>query len=365
MKRRKFFYNSAIGIASSTALVSCHDVINQTQPNIKWRMATSWDEKQVYYEAAKIVCQRVEKMTNGRFVITPYPAKKIVEPLEVLNAVKNRTVECGHTSSFYYMDQNPALAFGTGVPFGLNIQQQNAWLFEGGGLEAMQKIYADFNIINFPASYTGVQMGGWFKKQINIKDMEGLRMRIPGLGAEVMKQFGVKVRKDIAGVDIQKAMKNNEIDAAKWSGPYEDKKLGLNEAASYYYYPGWWEPGSSDDVLVNLDKWNELPGEYQEIFKVACFEASLKTIAKQDSSNQSALQELRNENDDNKKINLISYEKSILNEFERKAFEIYKDYADQDKTFKDVYTKWKTFRNQIYRWYGAAELEFSKFSFKL
>ncbi|NEO53740.1 MAG: TRAP transporter substrate-binding protein [Okeania sp. SIO3B5] len=361
MKRRKFLY-SAIGIAGTTALGSCGLIFqNKTQPNINWQMATSWPKSlDIKYGAAEFVCQRVSEMTNGRFLITPYPANEIVPALKVLNAVENGTVECGHTDSFYYIDKSLALAFGTGVPFGLNARQQDAWLYEGGGLEAMQEIYAEFGVINFPAGNSGVQMGGWFKKQINsVADMKGLKMRIPGLGGEVMKQLGVDVRR-LAGGEIYQAMRNNEIDAAEWIGPYEDERLRLNEVAAFYYYPGWWEPGSSDEVQVNRARWAQLSDEYQEIFKAACTEANLRTIARYDKLNRSALRRIIAGG-----TKLTPYSQEILQVCKKKAFEIYEENASKDTTFKKVYEQWKTFREQIYQWHGVNELEFSKISFIL
>ena len=228
-------------------------------------------------------------MTGGRFTIEPYAAGEIVPGLEVLDAVQNGTVECGHTASYYYVGKNPALAFGTSVPFGLTAQQQNAWYYHGGGLEVMHKLYSDFNVLNFPAGNTGAQMGGWFKKEIkSLQDLKGLKMRIPGLGGKVMSRLGVNVQV-IPGGEIYLALERGAIDAAEWVGPYDDLKLGLNKAASYYYYPGWWEPGPTLEVQVNKSQWDKLPPEYQEVFKTAAMEANLNMLSKYDALNREAL----------------------------------------------------------------------------
>ncbi|NER32332.1 MAG: ABC transporter substrate-binding protein, partial [Symploca sp. SIO1C4] len=335
---------------------------NKTQPIINWQMATSWPKSlDVKYGAAEIVCQRVSEMTKGRFIITPYPANEIVSALNVLDTVQAGTVECGHTDSFYYMDKSPALAFGTGVPFGLNARQQNAWLYKGGGLKAMQEIYDDFGVINFPAGNTGVQMGGWFLNPIKtVAELKGLKMRIPGLGGQVMKQLGVDVRV-LAADKIYQAMKKNEIEAAEWIGPYDDEKLGLNKIAKFYYYPGWWEPGSSDEVQVNRARWAKLPDEYQEIFKAACVEANLKTIARYDELNRTALRRLIAGG-----TKLTRYSSEIINAAYKKAEEIYEENASKDpKSFKTVYEQWKTFREQVYQWHGVNELSFSEISLTL
>jgi TRAP-type mannitol/chloroaromatic compound transport system substrate-binding protein len=159
-------------------------------------MATSWPTSlDILYGSAETLAKRVKEMSGGRFTIELFAAGEIVPGLQVMDAVQGGTVECGHTASYYYIGKNPALAFGTCVPFGLDAQQQNAWLYEGGGMEAMNKIYSDFNIIAFPAGNTGVQMGGWFKEEINtVEDLKGLKMRIPGLGGKVMSRLGVNVQ---------------------------------------------------------------------------------------------------------------------------------------------------------------------------
>ena len=252
MKRRKFVGNAVIGATGTVALAGCRQTTTSTavqsgsQPRIRWRMATSWPTSlDTILGGAKTISQRVSEMTNGRFTITPFAAGEIVPGLQVLDAVQTGTVQCGHTASYYYIGKNPALAFGTAVPFGLDAQQQNAWLYHGGGLEAMQKLYTDFGVINFPAGNTGTQMGGWFKREVNsVADLNGLKMRIPGLGGEVMSRLGVNVQV-LPGGEIYLALERGAIDAAEWVGPYDDEKLGLDQAAQFYYYPGWWEPASA------------------------------------------------------------------------------------------------------------------------
>jgi TRAP-type mannitol/chloroaromatic compound transport system substrate-binding protein len=299
MKRRHFFGNAVIGAASATALGACSPTNTRSgsqtnsQPIVRWRMATSWPKSlDTIFGGAETISKRVKEMTNGRFTITPFAAGEIVPGLQVLDAVQAGTVECGHSPSYYYVGKNPALAFGTSVPFGLTGQQQNAWLYHGGGLEAMQKLYSDFNAINFPAGNTGAQMGGWFKRDIkSVADLKGLKMRIPGLGGEVMTRLGVNVQV-LPGGEIYLSLDRGAIDAAEWVGPYDDEKLGLHKAAQFYYYPGWWEPGPTLDVQINQSAWKRLPKEYQEILKTAAMEANLNMLAKYDALNREALQRL-------------------------------------------------------------------------
>ncbi|MDX2099264.1 MAG: ABC transporter substrate-binding protein, partial [Leptolyngbyaceae cyanobacterium bins.59] len=255
MKRRNLLGYAATGVGSAAALSACNKATTEEsrmspgatpgQPTIRWRMATSWPKSlDIAFGTAELVCQKVSDMTKGRFVITPYEAGEIVPGLEVLDAISAGTAECGHTASYYFVKKNPALAFGTTIPFGLNAQQQNAWLNDGGGLDLIRKLYADFGVVTFPGGSTGAQMGGWFTRSIrSVQDLKGLKMRIPGMGGQVMKRLGVDVQV-LAGNEIFGALETKRIDAAEWVGPYEDERLGLNRIAPFYYYPGWWEPGT-------------------------------------------------------------------------------------------------------------------------
>ncbi len=364
MKRRQFLQQASVGAAGGTVLGACSRTATgpsqaKSQPTVRWRMATSWPQSlDTIYGGAKTISQRVKEMTGGKFTITPFAAGEIVPGLQVLDAVQAGTVQCGHTASYYYIGKNPALGFGTSVPFGLTAQQQNAWLYNGGGLEAMQKLFADFGVINFPAGNTGAQMGGWFKQQINsVSDLKGLKMRIPGLGGKVMASLGVNVQV-LPGGEIFLALDRGAVDAAEWVGPYDDEKLGLNKAAQFYYYPGWWEPGSSFDLLVNRSQWDRLPKEYQEILKTAAYEANLGMLAKFEALNGEALQRLVDGG-----TQLSAYSPEILQAAQKASFDLYEQSASQNGTFKQIYDQWQTFRKQIYTWNQINELSFTQFAF--
>lgn len=363
MKRRQLLDHLAIAATTSTILVACEQTKNipnaqeKELPQIKWRMVTSWPKSlDTIYGGAQTVCDRISAMTGGKFTIEPYAAGEIVPGLEVLDAVQNGTVECGHTASYYYVGKNPALAFGTCVPFGLNAQQQNAWYYYGGGLEAMHELYSDFNIINFPAGNSGAQMGGWFKKEIkSVADLNGLKMRIPGLGGKVMSSLGVNVQV-LPGGEIYLALERGAIDAAEWVGPYDDLKLGLNKAASYYYYPGWWEPGSTFEVQINKSQWDKLPVEYQEIFKSAAMEANLRMLSKYDALNRVALKTLAEGG-----TKLTAYPPEILQAAQKAATDYYAEESSKSPAFKKVYDQWNQFRIAVSGWNKINELSYDSF----
>jgi TRAP-type mannitol/chloroaromatic compound transport system substrate-binding protein len=327
-------------------------------PTLEWNMATSWPVAlDTIFGGAKTVADRVAAMTNGKFKINPRAAGELVPGLEVLNAVEEGAVEMGHTASYYYIGKSPITAFGTALPFGLNAQQQNAWLYEGGGLKKLQELYAaKFNVIQFPAGNTGVQMGGWFRKEINTPaDLQGLKMRIPGLGGRVMAALGVNVQQ-LPGGEIFQALDAGTIDAAEWVGPYDDSKLGFQNAAQFYYYPGWWEPGPSLEIQIGLDKWNELPKEYQEIMKSAAYEANLTMLSSYDAKNGTALKELLAGG----KVKLTPYSQEILGAAEQQAFKIYDEFAAADADFKALLDSWKAFRTDIYAWNKINERSFTE-----
>ncbi|MGB7084346.1 MAG: TRAP transporter substrate-binding protein [Phormidesmis sp.] len=364
MKRRRILGYGA-GAVGTSAIAACTQqqsdgAVSGDLPNVRWRMATSWPQSlDTIYGGAQTISDRISALTDGRFTIEPYAAGEIVPGLQVLDAVQEGTVECGHSAAYYYVGKNPALAFGTTVPFGLNAQQQNAWFYHGGGLDTMHKLYADFGVISFPAGNTGVQMGGWFKNNIqSVSDLQGLKMRIPGLGGEVMAALGVNVQV-LPGGEIFLALDRGAIDAAEFVGPYDDEKLGLNEAATYYYYPGWWEPGATLDATVNLDAWNSLPAEYQEIFKTATYEANINMLAKYDALNGAALKSLVD-----KGTELIPYSDEILTAASDAATTLFEDNASKDGTFKEIYESWKSFREVVTGWNRINELSFSKFAEK-
>lgn len=367
MKRRQLVRQIAIGAASASTLVACsrnNQLLNSSaQANsdlrVEWRMATSWTESlDVVFGTSKLLCERVSELTNGNFVITPYPAGGIAPPLEILDTVSAASAECGHTAGYYYTAKNPALAFATSVPFGLNPSQHFAWLYGGNGMEALRKIYADFNVINFPGGSTGNQMGGWFKKKLqSLDDIKGLKMRMPGLGGQVLKQLGAETQ-NLPPAEIGPALEQGKIDAAEWVGPYEDEKLGLNKFAQFYCYPGWHEPGTTYEFIVNLPAWNKLPKDYQTAFSVASFEAHTKMIAQYDALNREALQRLEKSG-----TQLVLFSPEILKTTEKTAFSLYEEKASKDPAFRELYTKWNAFRKAIYEWNHINEASFADIGF--
>jgi TRAP-type mannitol/chloroaromatic compound transport system substrate-binding protein len=327
-------------------------------PTLDWQMPTSWPVAlDTIFGAVQVFVERVSQKTGGKFKITPRAAGELAPGTQVLDVVSQGAVPIGHTASYYYIGKSNAVAFGTTVPFGLTAQQQNAWFFEGGGLGLMQQLYADrFNVIQFPAGNTGAQMGGWFRREINtVADLQGLKMRIPGLGGQVMSKLGVTVQA-LPANEIFQALQTGAVDAAEWVGPYDDEKLGLNTVAQYYYHPGWWEPGAALEVEVNLTEWNNLPQEYQEIIKVAAMEANTIMQARYEGRNGAALARMVAAGTE-----LRTYSEEILTAAAAATVELYDEFAAADADFKSIYEQWSAFRAQVYAWNKVNEAPFTSF----
>ena len=212
----------------------------------------------------------IGEMSGGRLVIKVYGAGELVPAFEVFDAVAQGTAQLGHGASYYWKGKVPATQFFAAMPFGINAQEFNVWIYHGGGLELWRELYARFGLVPEPAGNTGVQMGGWFNKEINsVADLEGLRMRIPGIGGEVLRKVG-GTPVNIPGAELFTALESGTIDATEWVGPMNDLAFGLFRAAKYYYYPGWHEPGTALEAVVNREAYEALPPDLQAIVEVAC-----------------------------------------------------------------------------------------------
>lgn len=359
--RRTFIY-TAIGTAGG--LIGGYSLgQNSVLPTIKWNMTTFLGESYknlILYKAPQRVCDRIRGMTDGNFIIELDTSGQI-QTEKILDKVSQGDIHCGYSGIYYTTDRYRPLFFGSAIPFGLNPQEQSAWLYykkpPNDELTFIQKIYEEIglNVVPFPAGATGAQVGGWFNKEINsIADFNGLTMRIPGLGADVLAEFGVKSDKKLFGQPIPIEQIVNElakgtIQAAEWVGPYDDLQLGLHKAAKYYYYPGWWEPSTTFDVQVNKNAWKNLPSKYQEIFKTACFETYLEILTQYDLENSKALQEIR-QLEKSGELKVLRFSDEILRAAEAKTKSLLDYYASGNDTFKNVYEEWKSFKEQIRDW---------------
>ena len=360
MQRRSFLKKAGLGLAAGAA--AAPGIVNAQAPaaglpTISWRMATSWPKSlDTLFGGAEHVAKRVSAATGGKFTIKVFAAGEIVGGLQVLDAVQNGTVECGHTATYYYFGKDPTFALSCAVPFGPNSRQQNAWMYHGGGLELMREFYKGYNVMQFPAGNTGCQMGGWFRKEIKtVADLKGIKFRVSGYAGLALGKLGV-VPQQLAGGDVYPALEKGTIDGAEWVGPYDDEKLGFYKVAKYYYYPGWWEGGPELDLLVNIKSWEALPKEYQAILEAACAEANISMLAKYDTLNPAALKRLIGNG-----VQLRPFSNEIMAACYKAANEVAAEISAKNANFKKIYEAMVKFRNEQVQWFSIAENRYDNF----
>ncbi|MCZ4303299.1 TRAP transporter substrate-binding protein [Zoogloeaceae bacterium G21618-S1] len=354
MERRSFLKKTGVGLAAGAVAAPA---IAQGLPEIQWRLASSFPKSlDTIYGAAEVFQSRVAAATGGKFQIRVFAGGEIVPAFSVMDAVKDGTVECGHTASYYFFGKDPAFALDTAVPFGLNAREYNAWFMHGGGKELLREFFATYNIMNFPMGNTGAQMGGWFRKEIkSVKDLDGLKFRVGGFAGKVMSKLGT-VPQQIPGGDIYPSLEKGTIDAAEWVGPYDDEKLGFQKVAQYYYYPGWWEGGPNLSLYINQDKWKALPEEYKNIIEAAAAEANVDMMAKYDAKNPDSLKRLVAGG-----AKLRPFPRDVMDACYKAALEVYAETNAAHPSFKKIYEAMIKFRDDQNLWHSVAEGNYDRF----
>jgi len=286
---RRTFLKSALAAAAATGAVAA-PAIAQSMPQIRWRMTSSFPKSlDITYGAAEQFCKHVAELTDGKFTIQQFAAGEIVPGLQVLDAVSNGTVEAGYTGMLFYVGKDPTCALAASVPFLMNPRQQHAWYYHGGGLALTNEFFKKFEIYGLPCGNTGMQWGGWFRKEIkSVEDLKGLKMRIAGLAGTIAARSAWCRSRSRPG-DIFPALERGAIDAVEYIGPYDDEKLGFNKVAQRYYNPGWQEGGTVFHTIFSLAKWNELPPLYKKAVEVAAQAATTDMLAHYDAKNPEAM----------------------------------------------------------------------------
>jgi TRAP-type mannitol/chloroaromatic compound transport system substrate-binding protein len=297
MKRREFVGGlaAAAGLAAcAKENADCDGQVESRGEQFEWSCVTSWPPKfPGLGMAPENLATQVAEASNGRLRIKVYGGGEIVPPLEVFDAVSRGTVEMGHGASYYHKGKLDAAQFFTAIPFGMTNAELNGWMYYGGGLELYEELYAPFDLVPFPTGNTGVQMGGWFNREINsIDDLKGLKMRIPGLGGEVLRRAG-GTPVTLPGAEIFTALQTGAIDATEWVGPYNDASFGLHKAAKYYYYPGWQEPGPGLETIVHQAAWDSLPPDLQAIVRTTAQAITTDMAAEYTHGNALSLVQLK------------------------------------------------------------------------
>lgn len=358
MKRRDFVSGLALAAGVSACgreSADCPDGVAASGETFKWNIATSWPAGLPGLGVGvENLVQRIDKATNGRLKIKIFAGGELVPALEVLDAVRLGTVQMGHDSAYYHRGKVPAAQYFTTIPFGQTVHEINAWMYYGGGLELWRELYEPFNVIPFPAGNTGVQMAGWFNKEINsIDDLKGLKMRIPGMGGEVMQRAGA-TQVTVPAAEIFTSLQTGAIDAAEWVGPYNDLTLGLHKAARYYYYPGWHESSPMLQCTINLDAWNSLPPDIQEIVSNVCQAINNDIMAEYTWGNAIALEQMRKDPN----IEIRRLPDDVLELLQRLSREAMEDLSAEDEWAARIQASFDAFQKISEPYQRISELAF-------
>jgi TRAP-type mannitol/chloroaromatic compound transport system substrate-binding protein len=357
--RKNMKMNKYISLAVLVLLVGCGESSNEGNSNdsleqkqYNWRLVTAWPKNYPGLGMApERIADLVEEMSNGQMKITVYGAGEQVPAFGVFDAVSSGSHQMGHSGGYFWKGKVPAAQFFTGVPFGLTADEINAWTNRGGGLELWREIYEPFNIYPIPAGNTGTQMFGWFNKEINsLEDIKGLKMRIPGIGGEVLKRAG-GIPVTLPGGELFTALQTGVIDATEWVGPYNDLTFGFQQTAKYYYYPGWHEPGSMLELLINKDAWNSLPKHLQVIIETASKAVNQDILDEYTARNNKALRELV----DVHGVELRRLPDDVIAEFKIIANDILEENAAEDETVNKVYQSYLKFKNEVSEYHKVSE----------
>lgn len=354
MKRRDF----VTGIGGAAALAACAGDTEQagtraeSQQRFRWNLVTTWPPNfPGLGTGVNTLARYIDELSNGRLQITVYGAGELVPAFEVFDAVSQGSAEMGHGAAYYWRGKTEAAQFFCTIPFGMNAHEVNGWLYHGGGLELWREVYEPFGLVPIPAGNTGVQTGGWFNKRIDsMEDLRGLRIRIPGLGGEVLSRVGATPI-TIPGSEVFTSLQTGAIDAAEWVGPYNDVAMGLHQAARYYYYPGWHEPGPALECIVNREAWEQLPDDLKAIVRVACQAAGLDMVSEFMARNASALSQLEAD----PSVEVLSFPRDVLAGLKAATLEVVGELAAADPVVARVWDSYRTFLEESEAWQRVSE----------
>jgi len=349
VKRRQFIRGAGAATVAAGAMIAAPAV---AAPQFKWKMVTTWPKNfPGLGTGANRLAEMINAMSNGRIQVKVYGAGELVGALEIFDAVSRGTAEMGHGAAYYWKGKSTAAQFFASVPFGMTAQEMNSWLYHGGGMELWEEVYDKFGLVPGAAGNTGVQMGGWFNKEINsVDDLKGLKMRIPGLGGEVLKRAG-GTPVLLPGGEIFSSLQSGTIDATEWVGPYNDMAFGLHKAAKYYYYPGWHEPGSTLECFINKEAFQALPEDLQVIVRSALRVANQDMLAEFTMKNNQALDQLVNKHG----VELRNFPDDVLLKLRTLSDEVVAEEAQKDEISRKVYESFTAFRDQVQQWTAVSE----------
>lgn len=340
--RRSFLKTVGQGSAliAGTSLMGAPAI--HAKKKIRWKMVTTWPKNfPGLGTGANFLAKKITEMSGGELVVKVFGGGELVPALGVFDAVSRGTAQMGHSAPYYWKSKHEATQIFGAVPFGLNSREMSGWLQFGGGQQLWDQLYDKFGLVAFSAGDTGVQMGGWYNKEIKkSSDFKGLKMRMPGLGGEVLRKLGATVV-TLPGGEIFQSLKTGAIDAAEWVGPYNDLAFGFPKAAKYYYWPGWHEPSANIECMINKKAYLQLSRPLQAIVKAACGAAHQNMMAEFAARNSQALSTLTKKH----KVKVQTFPKGVLKKLGKKSDEVMRELAGKDSFTQKVFRSYDQFRN--------------------
>ena len=344
--RRKFILSSLVSLASGLTLANCSGgtpdkpskSANINKNIYKWKMSTAFPKN---FPGSDLNAQKlknyIENASDGQLVIEHFGAGEIIPAYEIFDAVRNGTIDCGVSAPYYWISKHKAIPFFCTVPGGMTGIEKFSWINFGGGQELWDKLYSQFNLKGILCGNTGVQMGGWFKKEIkSLEDFKGLKMRIPGIGAEIINRLGGTAVNMPPG-EIMPALQQGVIDATEWVGPWVDKISGLHKIAKYYYGPGIHEPGTANELVMSKDKWQDLPNNLKEIVKNSCHAIYIESFAEFLHFNSLSLEELKSQHN----VKVLSFNSEIMKAMFKISRSVVTEFSELGEIHKEIYESWQ------------------------
>ena len=359
MQRRRFIVKAGGVLAGVSAAAVLHAPNVIAQPKFQWRMPTTWPATDVLQGSARQLAGLVDEMSGGRFRIEVFPAGQLMPPLACFDAGSKGTIEAFMGASYYWAAKEPAVQWFAAVPFGMNAGGMAAWSLQGGGLKLWEETYAPFNLVPRPGPSPGPQMAGWFRKKITtLADYKGLKMRIPGLGGQVVARAGGTVVLT-PGSEIYAALERGVIDAAEWIGPHDDMKLGLQNTARYYYYPGWHEPGTTTEFGFNRKAYEALPVDLRRTLDHAAVAVQVYGLTYFHAKNAIALERLKTEFKG--KVEILQLPAAVLRDLKKLAAEVVREESEKSPMAKKVYASFTKFQKELSGWRHVSEGAYHQF----
>ncbi|MBB3698074.1 TRAP transporter substrate-binding protein DctP [Flammeovirga yaeyamensis] len=345
---------SGSALASATALSACSKESNseivkskKKEKVFNWKCVTVWPPNfPILGEGVNNLAEELRELSDGRLNIKVFGGGELVPALESFDAVQLGAAQMMHGAAYYWAGKIPASVFFTATPFGMTTRQQNAWLLYGGGNELWKELYNKIGLEPFPCGNTGVQMGGWFNKKLEIaEDLQGIKMRIPGLGGKVFSRAG-GTAVTVAGGEIYTNLERGVLDATEWIGPYHDYLMGFHKIAKYYYYPGWHEPSATLELVCNKKAYDSLPEDLQEMIRIVSLKYNGSMMSEFEKFNTEYLEKIKSEGNNE----ILPFPKEVMETLKQNADSVMSDLISSDPFAKKVYESFTQFKQNIKQW---------------